>query len=110
MLRANEDQAKAAGALVELQRDSNARMVSIESETREQTNALKALIEHIGKMDSARDNAVKDVKEHLDKSIKLGLQGSEQWWRKTLWIAVGLIALSNLLGATLNRVVELLKR
>ena len=35
------------------------------------------------------------------------VDSSENWWRRTMWIAVGLVALASILGQTLDRALML---
>lgn len=120
LLRANEDQARSAGALVEIQRDNNTRLEHIEDESRQQTVVLGKLVDRLEKMDDAREEAVKLVKEHTSAAVasafkdtaadvKTTLGESERWWRRTIWVIGGLVALSQLLGVGIKEAIELLK-
>lgn len=110
LLRANEDHAKSTGALVELQRATNERLGSIQNNTSLQTQALTTVIERFERMGEERDRAVEQVKQHVSSEIKTAFYASEQWWRRAVWVAVGLISLSNLMGVGLVRLLDLLPK
>jgi len=114
LLRAYEDSARAAGSLVELQRLTGDRLDNIEALTRiqtealnVQTRALNTMVTAFEEMGTARDAAVVSVKEHTSLAVSAAIRESESWWRRALWIAVGLITLSNLIGVGLEKLMQM---
>lgn len=77
------------------------------------TERMGAMIErldgHLTRADDDRDGAVDAIKEHVSQELRSELGRSETWWRRAFWIAVALLALSNLAGVALDKFVALLK-
>lgn len=116
LLRTNEEQAKASGTLVQVLQEQRHELAEIRKNSAEQTRSqerqtqvMELLARQLEEMDSAREAAVKVVKDHTAEAIKAGFTSSENWWRRALWIAVGLITLSNVLDVALERIVAMLK-
>jgi hypothetical protein len=71
--------------------------------------ALTQIVDKLDVMDRSREAAIATITEHVDVAVSAGFSSSDGWWRKALWIAVGLIALSNIIGAGVGKLIELLK-
>lgn len=88
-------------------------LVHIQREQVTQLTQQTALLTHIlraqEEQDAGREKSVEEVKKHITETVKGELGKSELWWRRAFWIAVGLVALSNLVGVGLDRAVALLK-
>lgn len=110
LLRANEAQAQGTGALVEIQRANADRLDTIEEHNREQTHLLGKMVERLESMETARDQAVNDVKAHVTAAVSQGFSSSEGWWRKAVWISTAVIGGATLLAPVITRLVEVVAK
>ena len=88
--------------LIEIQREQTTHAIK-------QTVLLERLLELHKAMEAGRDAAVEQVKNHVTEAVGAQLKASELWWRRAFWIAVGLVVLSNIVGAAIDRFIGLLK-
>jgi hypothetical protein len=74
------------------------------------TERLVAVIErleaHLMQMDKDREVAVESIKGHVTTTM----EQSQIWWRRALWISVGVVALADLLGMGVERLMQLMNR
>jgi hypothetical protein len=120
LLRTNEDQARAAGAIAELQRvyaENQRETIDELRRLREQsqlqgiqtglqTEAMQSIVKSLHVMDDARGAAIEALKDHVGVSIEAGFKSSQEWWRRMAWIAIVAIAASNVVGASIDWVVS----
>lgn len=108
LLRANEEQARSTGALVEIQRDNRDRLGTIEEQSRLQTQALVGMVEKLGRLETGRDAAVEVLKQHVSTSIKLGFSASEVWWRRAFVILGIGVVFAQVLGVGVGRLIDMI--
>ncbi len=94
LLAATESQARAASALVEINRSTDGRLVRIEESQARSAEVLTGLLREMEVLGESRVAAVNEIKSHAT----LVIAKSERWW-KLFGVLIGLfLAVSQLLG------------
>jgi len=94
--------------------DLEARLVAIQEQQVRQGERTAASLERQTKLlelihdeqQQARHRIPAAITE-LQTNVAKMVDSSENWWRRTMWIAVGLVALASILGQTLDRALML---
>jgi len=106
IIRTAENQAEATGSLVEIQRQSGARLDDIQKATNVQTAMLQRVAEAMDRAAistvQGRDSAVELVNAHTTVEIAKG----DRSWKLIAVIVSLLIAASNIFGPLLARLLE----
>lgn len=108
LLRANEEQARSSGSLVELMRQNAERQKEIEENTRATLVSLQKIADtnervasNLTKMEDQRESAVDAINAHTDAALKATLRDTpfdREFWRRTFLVALALAVLMGFLG------------